>query len=182
MSQSKLKTKNRLLPVSLRNSPYLFYLQHTQNELSYNFFIKDSIAWGIIIPPEVIFYLNRCSKWRLWKTKNMRNVFHRVYVCVFSQSCLTLHDPMDCSLPGSSVRGILQVRILEWIAMSSSRGLPNSGFKPVSSFVGRCFTVWATREAQGYFLAPAKYQALWGNWFWLMKVWGNKRVLVSASS
>ena len=38
------------------------------------------------------------------------------------QSCLTLCDPMDCSLPGSSVLGILQARILEWVAMPSSRG------------------------------------------------------------
>ena len=37
------------------------------------------------------------------------------------QSCLTLSDPMDCSLPGSSVHGVLQTRILEWIAMPSSR-------------------------------------------------------------
>ena len=38
------------------------------------------------------------------------------------QSCLTLWDPMDCSPPGSSVHGILQARILEWVAISSSRG------------------------------------------------------------
>ena len=38
------------------------------------------------------------------------------------QSCLTLCDPMDCSLPGSSVHGILQAIILEWVAISSSRG------------------------------------------------------------
>ena len=38
-----------------------------------------------------------------------------------AQSCLTLCDPMDCSLPGSSVRGILQARILEWVAVSFSR-------------------------------------------------------------
>ena len=46
-------------------------------------------------------------------------------VCVHPkslQSCPTLYDPMDCSLLGSSVHGILQARILEWIAMSSSRG------------------------------------------------------------
>ena len=36
--------------------------------------------------------------------------------------CLTLHDPMDCSLPGSSVHGILQARILEWVAIPFSRG------------------------------------------------------------
>ena len=38
------------------------------------------------------------------------------------QSCLTLCDPMDCSLLGSSVRGILQARILEWVAISFARG------------------------------------------------------------
>ena len=37
------------------------------------------------------------------------------------QLCLTLCDPMDCSLPGSSVQGILQARILEWVAMPSCR-------------------------------------------------------------
>ena len=42
--------------------------------------------------------------------------------CVHAQACVTLCDPMDCSLPGSSVRGILQARILEWIAISFSRG------------------------------------------------------------
>ena len=37
------------------------------------------------------------------------------------QSCLTLHDPMDYSMQGSSVHGFLQARILEWVAMTSSR-------------------------------------------------------------
>ena len=46
-----------------------------------------------------------------------------VYIAVLStQSCLTLWDPIDCSLPGSSVHRILQARILEWVAISSSRG------------------------------------------------------------
>ena len=39
-----------------------------------------------------------------------------------AQSCLTLCDPMDCSLPGSSVHGIFQAIVLEWIAISFSRG------------------------------------------------------------
>ena len=44
------------------------------------------------------------------------------------QSCLTLCDPMDCSPPGSSVRGLLQARTLEWVAISSSRELfPTQG-------------------------------------------------------
>ena len=39
-----------------------------------------------------------------------------------AQSCLILCDPVDCSRPGSFVLGILQARVLEWVAMSSSRG------------------------------------------------------------
>ena len=39
-----------------------------------------------------------------------------------AQSCLTLCDPMDCSLPGSTIHGIFQARVLEWAAISFSRG------------------------------------------------------------
>ena len=49
-------------------------------------------------------------------------LFHMCVCAESLQSCLTLCGPMDCSLPGSSVRGILQARILEWVAMPSSRG------------------------------------------------------------
>ena len=51
-------------------------------------------------------------------------------------------DPMDCSLPGSSVCGILQARILEWVAISSSRGSsPPRDQTWVSCIVGRFFTI-----------------------------------------
>ena len=43
-----------------------------------------------------------------------------ISICSVSQSCLTLWDPMDCNPPGSSVHGILQARILEWVAISFS--------------------------------------------------------------
>ena len=43
-------------------------------------------------------------------------------LCLVSQSCPALWDPRDCSPPGSSVPGILQARIVEWVAMPSSRG------------------------------------------------------------
>ena len=46
-----------------------------------------------------------------------------------AKSCPTLCDPMDCNPPGSSVYGILQARILERVAMPSSRGLPNPGIE-----------------------------------------------------
>ena len=63
---------------------------------------------------------------------------------------------MDCSLPGSSVHGILQARILEWVAISFSRGsdLPNPGNEPTSlaspSLADRFFTASATWEAPSH--------------------------------
>ena len=58
---------------------------------------------------------------------------------------------MDCVLPGPSIHGILQARILESVAMSSSRGSSQPRYQTqVSCIAGRFFTVWATREAQKY--------------------------------
>ena len=64
-----------------------------------------------------------------------------------AQSCWTLWDPMDCSLPGSSVHGIFQAIVLEWIAISFSRGSRPRVRTQVSHIVDRCFSAWATREA-----------------------------------
>ena len=64
------------------------------------------------------------------------------------QLCPTLCDPMDCSLPGSYVLGILLTRILEWVAMPSSGDLPNPGIEPMSltspALAGGFFTTSAT--------------------------------------
>ena len=79
-----------------------------------------------------------------------------VYVCVHLsakslQSCLTLCDPMDYSLPGSSVHGILQARILEWVTISFSRGScwPRdwTHVSYISCIADRFLTFWAAREA-----------------------------------
>ena len=72
---------------------------------------------------------------------------HSVLALV-SQSRLTLCDPIFCSLPGSSVYGILQARILEWVAIPFSRGSSQPrGWIQVSCIAGRFFTVCATRGA-----------------------------------
>ena len=64
------------------------------------------------------------------------------------QSCLTLWDPMNCSRQGSSVRGILQARMLEWVAIPFSRGSSwPRNWTWVSCIAGKFFTIWATREA-----------------------------------
>ena len=65
-----------------------------------------------------------------------------------SQSCPTLGDLMDCSLPGSSLHGILQATVLEWVAISFSRGSSQPrDWIQVSCIPGRRFNFWATREA-----------------------------------
>ena len=55
---------------------------------------------------------------------------------------------MDCNLPGSSVYGIFQATILEWVAISFARGTSRPRDRTQASRIaGRCFTLWATREA-----------------------------------
>ena len=53
-------------------------------------------------------------------------------VCLVTQSCPALYDPINCSPPGSSVHGILYAKILKWVATPSSRDLPNPGIEPRS--------------------------------------------------
>ena len=68
-----------------------------------------------------------------------------------TQSCPTLCDLMDYSLPGSSVHGIFQARILEWVAIPFSRGSSQPRNRTqVSCTAGRFFTIWATREWYWY--------------------------------
>ena len=80
-----------------------------------------------------------------WATREAHYTYyssHQVCVCAKSlQSCLTLSDPMDCSQPGSSVHGILQARILEWVAMASSRGSSHSRDQTCVSYISWFFSV-----------------------------------------
>ena len=68
------------------------------------------------------------------------------WIVKVAQLCPTLCDPMDCAVPG-----ILQARILEWVAFPFSRGSSQPRDRiQVSRMAGRFFTSWATREAQEY--------------------------------
>ena len=69
-------------------------------------------------------------------------------MCLVTKSCLTVWDPMGCSPPGSSVRGIFQARILEWIAISFSRGSSQPMDRTHVSCIDRWILYhWATWEA-----------------------------------
>ena len=76
---------------------------------------------------------------------------HKVKVKVLvTQSCLTLWDPMDRSLPGSSVHGIFQARILEWVAISFSRG----SSRPRDRIHVFCIAERLLSESEGNFIYP----------------------------
>ena len=72
---------------------------------------------------------------------------------VFSFSHVWLCDPMDCSLLGFSVHRILQARILQWVAISFSRGFSQPSDQNLISYViGRFFNIWAARETQCFLM------------------------------
>ena len=81
-----------------------------------------------------------------------------------TQSCPTLCYPVEYSPPGSSVHGIFQARILEWVAISFSRGSSQPrDWTQLSYIAGRCFNLWATREAHqhnGVPFIPYPYQQM----------------------
>ena len=74
-----------------------------------------------------------------------------------AQSCLTLCDPMDYSLPGSFIHEIFQARVLKWVDISFSRSSWLRDWTQVSCIAGRQFTSWATREVPPIFsISPSK--------------------------
>ena len=100
-------------------------------------------------PPRDGTHISCISRWILyhWATREA-HLLLQLALCLAAQLCPALCDPMDCSPPGSSVHGILQARILEWVTTLSSRG----SFQPrdwtqVSGITGRIFTIWATSVA-----------------------------------
>ena len=103
-------------------------------------------------------YLHSHKNLQRLKSYDLNSIFsmfqiYNVYICTsewvkIAQSCLTFCSSMDCSPPGSSVLGILQARILEWVAVPFSRGSSWPwDWTQVSCIAGRFFTIWATREA-----------------------------------
>ena len=92
-----------------------------------------------------------CVRWWMWSFYYGNHLATYEVKVLVAQSCLTLWDPMDCSPPGSFVHGILQARILEWVAILFSRRSPRPRDQTrVSCMSGRFFTIWATREAATY--------------------------------
>ena len=101
-------------------------------------------------PVSVSSFINFALR-KLWHFWPWNKLCLCVSLCVQTQSCLTLCDPMDCSMPGFSVLGIFQEGILEWVAISFLHipgDLPNPGIKPRSpSLTGVYFTPSTTKRS-----------------------------------
>ena len=79
-----------------------------------------------------------------------------------AQSCLTLCDPMDCSLPGSFLHWVLQARVLEWVAISFSRGSSRPRDRTrVCHIGGRRFILWSPQGSPGGMLRRHSGVAPW---------------------
>ena len=99
------------------------------------------------LPSESYLLKDKTNQIEVECTKDLLTKRPLVCVCALvAQSCPTLCDPMDCSPPGASVCGILQARILEWVAIPFLReSCQQRDWTQVSHMAGRFFAIWATR-------------------------------------
>ena len=104
--------------------PELLHINMSDNSLHLIFSIIEPIKFLCWLMKLFIFSeLDWCGAW--------------LHACSVAQLCPTLCDPMDCSPPGSSVHGILHAKILEWVAVSFSRGSSWPRDWIQMSFIGR---------------------------------------------
>ena len=105
-----------------------------------------------------IYFCQMCFKIRFYWSIFALQYCVSFWKVIVTLSCQTLCNPLNCSPSDSSVHGILQMRILEWIAIHFSRGpsWPRARTQ-VSCFVGGFITVWATSEAHFSFCYVAKW-------------------------
>ena len=98
----------------------------------------------------------------IWSTVKILKYFDTSWwMCLVAQSCPTLCDLMDCSPPGSSDHGDSPGKILEWVAMPSSRGSPQPRhWTQVCCAAGRFFTDWASSGASAAWRAWSSPQQL----------------------
>ena len=122
--------------------------------------VKDGEAWNAavhgVVKSRTRQWLNNTGRLKTLSLFLCAGLFFMYYLCekyykliiYIAQSCLTLCNPRDGSLPDSVIHGIFQARILEWAAISFSRGSSQPRDRTrISCIADRRFTVWATREA-----------------------------------
>ena len=116
--------------------PHLFMYSHVHGHLGVSSFKYLCSSFNSFRIKLVWTFLYKCF---------CRHSFNFSVKVLVAQLCPTLCDSTDCSPPGSSVHGILQARILEWVAMPFCRGSSQPRDQTqVSCTAGKFFTVWAT--------------------------------------
>ena len=106
-------------------------------------------------------FLNMGVCWKAWNIQEKAwMVSSGLLICLVATLCPALCNPVDCSLPGSSVHEISQARILEWFAISFSRGsFWLRDWTPVSCFDRGILYCWATREAHKLWLILVNFNS-----------------------
>ena len=144
------------------SNPHLLHWQADSLPLSHQG--SPAILFMVTLFRESICVLCRDSGPLHMRKKERKKLLSRVWLCY----------PMDCSLPGSSIHGIFQTRILEWVAISFSRGSSwPRGWTRVSCFVGRCFSRLFAYEKWDM-ISTFQYICFWidkmSTWFKIQKV------------
>ena len=118
------------------------------NSESYNYLQKVLNLRPSLLASDQVYFSQHPGFIPCLKTR-WRAATHSLGLKVKVKSCPTLCDPVDCRPSGSSVHGISQARILEWVAISFSMGSSQPRDRTqVFCIAGRCFNLWATRKAQ----------------------------------
>ena len=96
------------------------FLAYKSLSILLGWLIKEYNSWHVYILIYKLFFFSTTKDFRI-----------SLCVCSVTQSYATFCDPMDCSLPGSSVHGILQARILEWLLFPSPEDLPDPRIRKI---------------------------------------------------
>ena len=143
LRDKELYTQN-IFSFSLRTSSFVLRTTERLHSWVISFFQMFLPIHCVLQPvmlrgSKVLYFTFNTWEYLYWKMENKKYIYSK-YVLV-AQSCLTLCDPMDCNVPGSSVHGIFQTRILEWVAIFFSRGSSwPRDWTQVSCIAGRLLT------------------------------------------
>ena len=141
----KSKTREKLIPINFLLLPYraTWDLMPLRNTIVAPWYILLIINTHLLRPMTIFFF----------------NIFGYAMWRLISLYAVRAKLPMGCSVLGSSVQGILQARILEWVAMLSSRGSPNPGIEPVA--------LMSPALAGGFFRTSTTWETLSVPWPWV---------------
>ena len=169
--------------LSILHCRFYFFLSFFSLILSFSFLpffppcLSFFLSLSLFLPPSFPFFLLIClydnEKYLINRFGEITLLDFKTYcVCSVAQSHLTLCNPMDCSPPGSSVHGVILVRILEGLFISPPGDLPDPGIEPVSpaplALADRFFTTESPEKPQCLLYTTTIIKVLW---HWYRETW-----------